>query len=97
MKTIVTALLILVAAVSAQASDQTRFEALIRKTIPRYVDQFTTFAPKTACLCDPVGAKAPGVLLQDDDYIRCMRPVFQANGSLLAFETCPKEFLVLER
>ena len=57
MKTIATILgssaLLLAAAVPSWASDQTRFEALIRKFLPDYTAQYGTFAPKTLCVCEP--------------------------------------------
>lgn len=39
---------VLAAAASSAASDQTRFEALIRKYVPQYTDQFSAFAPRVA-------------------------------------------------
>ena len=91
MRTVATALLsaalMLAAAVPCRASDETRFAGLIRKYVPQYGDQFTAFAPKTACICEPQGAKLAGVMLTDGGFVGCLVPHF-VNGSLTTFQSC---------
>lgn len=91
MKTFTTVLasatLVLAAAVPGQASDQARFNSLVRKYVPEYNAQFTSFAPKTACICEPGGMKAVGVMLEDSGFANCLVPSF-VNGSLTTFYAC---------
>ena len=91
MKTIarilVSAAVVLAAAASAHASDEAKFGALVRKYAPRHLDQFTSFAPKTACICNPGGANSAGVLLSIGSTVGCLVPTF-VNGSLDSFQPC---------
>lgn len=88
-RVLMSAALLLAAAApaSAQASAEARFGALVRRYAPRYFDQYTSFAPKTVCICDPGGANAAGVLLSFGTSVGCLIPNF-VNGSLDSFEPC---------
>jgi hypothetical protein len=86
-KVLVSAALMLAAAAPTQANDETRFGGLVRKYAPRYFDQYTSFAPKTVCICDPGGANAAGVMLSFGTEVGCLIPNF-ANGSLASFQPC---------
>lgn len=78
---------VLTAAASSRASDETKFEALVRKYVPQYTDQFSVFTPKVACICEPSAMKAAGVMLRDGDYVNCLVPNF-ANGKVASFTPC---------
>ena len=85
--TLLVSAFVLAAAASSHASDQTRFEALARKYLPQYGEQFSAFTPKVACICEPSGLKAVGVMVRDDDFASCVVPNF-ANGKLASFTSC---------
>ena len=86
-RVLVSAALMLAATGVAQASDETRFGALIRKHAPAHLGLFDSFSPKTLCVCDPSGARIAGVMTSIGTVVGCMIPVF-VNGSIDAFQPC---------
>lgn len=86
----------LAAAAPCHASDQTRFDALVRKYVPDYYDQFTSFAPKTACICEPGVRNRAGVVLQTAGFVFCVVPNF-VDGSLATFNSTCASYVVLGR
>jgi hypothetical protein len=90
---LVSAALVLASNVAGHASDQSRFDALVRKYIPDMNLQLTSFAPKTLCICEPSGSKEAGVMLSSSGFIGCVVPAF-VNGALSSFHGCASYVMI---
>ena len=79
---------LLTAVIPAEASDQKRFQALVRKFVPELTNLSRSFAPKTLCICEPGVLNSPGVMLVDFGFAACAIPTFGSDGSLQSFTSC---------
>jgi hypothetical protein len=77
------------------ATDQTKFEALIKKNAPDVASLSTKFSPKVGCVCK--SGLLPGFLAKDGSAVVCVMPsVSPGDGALSVSSDC-LDYLVLPK
>ena len=77
------------------ATDQKKFDALIKKNAPDLASLQTTFSPKVGCVCK--SNLLPGFLAKDGPNVVCVLPTFTPGEGELGPSSDCLDYLVLPK